>query len=365
MAILLTGGTGFLGGTIITEIIENQQEWNINPKNLRVLVRGTSNIDRLKKLTIPMVVGDLGDPESLKKAVQGVETIIHTAAVVLDQSPEHLLYKYNVEGTKALVDAFVNEKNHKKFVYVSTWGVYGYKVKPKPMKENQPFEPTSEYHNSKVQAEKILWDYHQDYGIPVTVARKPMIMGPGDTLTTPRVIQAFFDNKVVRIGKGDNLFSGIHVRDAARSILAMATKKEANGEAYNVKSFDISQKEYWNTHAEAINYPKITTSYPKSVAMIYAFFKEIMAKIKGEGKSTITRHRVRRYGNTRVLDDSKIRKQLGWEPIHTDGKKVIKQAVKWLEENDFIDYQKKEVKIVRKWEAHFGRNNDDLEPNIK
>ncbi|MFW9924624.1 MAG: NAD-dependent epimerase/dehydratase family protein [Candidatus Thorarchaeota archaeon] len=285
MAILITGGTGYVGGNLLEELITNKSEWKIDPKDIYVLVRENSNTEKIKKLGVNLVTGDLADPESLKKAVKGKSIIFHLGAVVLDQSPPELLQKVNVEGTEVLLAAFAEEKDKKKFVFVSTWGVYGYRVKPKPMKENQPFDPTTDYHKSKVEAEKIVQRYHTEYNIPITIARLPMILGPGDTLTTPRVVQAFFDNKVKMIGKGKNLFSAVHVKDAARAIITMGLNSNGNGGIYNVKSFDVSQKDYWEVHMRAINYDQKIPVFPHWLAMLYAWTKEVSAKIKGTGTS--------------------------------------------------------------------------------
>ncbi|MHA1213123.1 MAG: NAD-dependent epimerase/dehydratase family protein [Candidatus Heimdallarchaeota archaeon] len=360
MAILITGGTGFVGGTIIQELIENQSEWGIKKEDISVFVRENSNIDTLKKLGVEFVIGDLTDTKSLENAVKGKSKIFHLGAVVLDQSDPEMLHNVNVLGTQKLFEAFVKEKTAKKFIFVSTWGVYGYKVKPKPMTEDQTFDPTTDYHKSKVISEKLVWDYSEKHNLPVAVARLPMILGPGDTLTTPRVVQALFDNKVKMIGKGKNLFSGIHVRDAARAIIAMGINDNGNGKVYNVKSFDVSQKDYWFDHIEAINHKEKIPVFPRWLAMFYAWTKEVGAKIKGTGKSTLTRHRVMRYGNTRILDTTKIENDLNWKPQFTNGIEVIKETVKWLNDSNFIDYDNKKVVLKRRWEDAFIRNKNKV-----
>ena len=218
------------------------------------------------------------------------------------------------------------------------------------MNENQPFDPTNDYHKSKAEAEQIVWKYHEKYDLPIAVARLPMILGPRDTLTTTRVIQAFFDKKVKRIGNGKNLFSGVHVQDAANAIITMGLNQDKKSNAYNVKSFDISQKNYWNTHLEMIEMDWKIPVFPKWLAMFYAWTKEVSAKLKKDGKPTLTRHRVMRYGNTRLLDISKIKEKLNWQPQYTNGIEVIKESINWLNEHNFIDYEKKEVKLLRRWE---------------
>ncbi|MGC9779390.1 MAG: NAD(P)-dependent oxidoreductase [Candidatus Heimdallarchaeota archaeon] len=358
MAILITGGTGFVGGALVEELVKNQQEWGIKKEEIFVLVRENSNIEHLKKLGVEFIRGDLTDHESLKIAVKGKSIVFHLGAIVLDQVSPEMLEKVNVLGTEGLLEAFVKEKTAQKFVFVSTWGVYGYKVKATPMTENQPFNPTNEYHKSKLASEQITWKYHKEHKIPIAVARLSMILGSGDTLTTPRVVQAFFDEKIKMIGRGKNKFSGVHVVDAARAILAMGLHKEGDGNVYNVKSFDISQKDYWFEHKKAIKSNFKIPVFPRWFAMFYAWTKEVGTKIRGLGKPTLTRYRVMRYSNTRILDISKIKNDLKWEPKHTDGIQVIHESVKWLVENDFIDYDNKEVKLLRRWEDQLKRNNN-------
>jgi nucleoside-diphosphate-sugar epimerase len=357
MAILITGGTGFVGSTFVKELTSNHKELGIKKEDIFVLVRKESNIDILANLGIQFVIGDLTDFESLKKAVKNKTTIFHLGAVVLDQSAPEVLNEVNIKGTELLVKAFIEEPTAKKFVFVSTWGVYGYKVKSKPMKENQPFDPTTDYHKSKVIAEKLVWELSKKHNLPVTVARFPMVLGPGDTLTTPRVIQAFFDKKVKIVGRGKNLFSGISVNDAARSLIDLGFTDISNGKAYNVKSFDISQKDYWYEHLKAMNINWKIPHYPKWFAMFYTWLKEVISKIKGTGKPTTTRHRVMGHGITRVLDITQIQNDFGWEPKSKNGKKVINESIKWLNENNFIDFNKKRVLLLRKWEDDFVRNN--------
>lgn len=348
MAILITGGTGFVGGELVKQMVTNKK-WGIKKEDIFVLIRENSDIDDLKKLGVEFRIGDLGKPETLVKAVKGISTIYHLGAVVLDQVTVEIVQKINVKGTQALIDAFVKEKTAKKFVFVSTWGVYGYDVSPEPMTEEQPFQPTNVYHKSKLDAELIVWEYHKKFNIPVATVRLPSILGPGDTLTSPRVIQGFFDNKVKRIGNGKNLTSVVHVVDAANAIITMGLKGDTS-EAYNVKSFDLSQLDYWGTYMEEINHKKKIPVFPYWLAYLYAWSKEIGAKLKGKGQPTLTRYRVKRYGKTRILDISKIKTKLGWEPIHKDGIQVIRDSVQWLKDNDFINLEKKEVRLLRKWE---------------
>jgi len=92
--------------------------------------------------------------------------------------------------------------------------------------------------------------------------------------------------------------------------------------------------------------------------MLYAWTKEVSAKLKGLGKPTLTRHRVMRYGNTRIVDISRLQNELSWQPKYADGIQIIKDSIKWLEDNGFIDYENKKVLLLRRWEDHFVRKKD-------
>jgi nucleoside-diphosphate-sugar epimerase len=358
MAILITGGSGFVGSALVKELVSKHEDLGIKKDDIFVMVREESNIDHLANKGIQFVKGDLTDPESLEKAVKNKSIVFHLGAVVLDQSDPKILHKVNVLGTESLLNAFIKEPTAKKFVFVSTWGVYGYKVKPKPMKENQVFDPTTDYHKSKVIAEELVWKISNKHNFNSSVARFPMILGAGDTLTTPRIIQAFFDKKVKKIGRGKNLFSGISVKDAANSLIAIGFNQNSNGKPYNVKSFDISQNDYWHEHMKAINMDWKIPRYPKWFAMFYTWIKEVIAKIKGSGKPTTTRHRVMRYGNTRILDINQIKSDLKWSPKFTDGIEVINESINWLIKKKFINLEKKEVILLRKWEDDLITNNN-------
>ena len=65
-----------------------------------------------------------------------------------------------------------------------------------------------------------------------------------------------------------------------------------------------------------------------------------------------------RYGNTRIVDITRIQNELQWEAKFADGIQVIKDSIKWLEDNDFIDYEAKKVRLLRRWEDHFVRKKD-------
>src|SRR6202451_4198085 len=99
MLVFLTGATGFLGSHVARVLSEQGAD-------LRLLIRPTSNLKNLEGLKAETATGDLRDPASLEKAMAGCEVVFHVAAdyrLWLKEPNE--MYRSNVEGTRAILDA--------------------------------------------------------------------------------------------------------------------------------------------------------------------------------------------------------------------------------------------------------------------
>ena len=117
--ILVTGGTGFIGNHIVRRLCAEQLP-------VRVLARATSPRGCLESLPVEVVLGDLLDRESLRKAATGCDTVFHVAADyrLWARHPEEL-YRNNVEGTEQLL-AIAFEAGVRRFIHTSTVGTIGF-----------------------------------------------------------------------------------------------------------------------------------------------------------------------------------------------------------------------------------------------
>ncbi|HJW83702.1 MAG TPA: NAD-dependent epimerase/dehydratase family protein, partial [Anaerolineae bacterium] len=99
MNALVTGGTGFLGANLAAGLLE--RGWQV-----RILRRSSSPLDAVKDLSIEHAIGDVLDPSSLLAAMRGVDIVFHVAAVsIYWRSRPEQIYKVNVDGTRAVLDA--------------------------------------------------------------------------------------------------------------------------------------------------------------------------------------------------------------------------------------------------------------------
>jgi farnesol dehydrogenase len=175
MKILVTGGTGFLGGHLVRTLLERGHA-------VRALVRRGSDVGGLKGTEL--VYGDLTEPGSLRQAVEGVETVYHLAAIRDKWStPYEAYYAVNVRGTQNLLDAAMGQVN--KFVYCSTAGVARY---PGNLQADESLPYNTEghgqygYHHTKALAEQLTLEYAHQGQVPATVVRPTIVYGPGDAL---------------------------------------------------------------------------------------------------------------------------------------------------------------------------------------
>jgi nucleoside-diphosphate-sugar epimerase len=323
---LVTGATGFLGGVLVRHLIENE---NISPNDIRFLVRDFEDYKDLIDLGAIPFIGDLNDSDSLKGIMKDISTVYHNAAIVINEAaPPEAIMKVNYEGTIALVKDFLKSNSTEKFVFASSLGVYGFKYPKHPINEEHKINPANTYQLSKWKSEQFLNEKFQENGLNYTAIRNALIVGPRDTVTSCRVCQGLIDKKIPYLGKGTNEFTMVDARDSSRAMIQSVNESNSKGKVYNVKSFDINQRDYFDFYSEACNIPKPDKKYPYWLAYLFAWFKE-KSTPKGQ-EVLITRTRVDRYCNTRLLDDSKIRQEINFKPIHTDSKKVIKESVDWL-----------------------------------
>ncbi len=225
MKVLVTGGSGFIGRAVLEEL----------------LLRGHDviSIDLIEpSITVPFVVGDVRDLETLRKAAEGVDAIVHLAAIVSAvEAMEKPLdtFKTNVEGTLNVAE--VARRENAKVVYASSVAVYG-EPKELPVSEDHPAHPTNVYGSTKLAGESLLLGYSGSYGLSVASLRFFNVYGP-HMKPGPyagviyKFLERIREGKPLRIeGDGKQTRDFVYVGDVARAVV-LALERDAAG-VYNV-----------------------------------------------------------------------------------------------------------------------------------
>ena len=162
-ALLLTGATGLVGSRLLPRLAESGFE-------CRALVR--ADVDLPGGTT--GVRGDLDDPGSLRRAVEGVEAIVHLAAL-FRTADEEAIWRANLDGTRKLIEAARAHAPDARVVMTSTGNVYDADAS-RPSREDDPATPTAAYPASKLAAEALL----RGSGLTWSILRLPFVYGDGD-----------------------------------------------------------------------------------------------------------------------------------------------------------------------------------------
>jgi nucleoside-diphosphate-sugar epimerase len=171
MRTLVTGATGRVGSRFVPRLLQQGEE-------VVVLVRDADRGEPLRNRGAEVVAGDLRDPDGRRRALGGVDAVVHLAASfrgVPDEEAVAVNRTATVELARAAVDAGVG-----RFVLVSTNLVYG-PGRGRPTREDDPPRPpAAAYPASKAAAEEALRELHRSDGLGLRVARLAFVYGEGD-----------------------------------------------------------------------------------------------------------------------------------------------------------------------------------------
>jgi nucleoside-diphosphate-sugar epimerase len=220
---LVTGAAGFLGRALVRELLGRGYA-------VRALVREGTDASGLDPRA-ERVRGDATRADDLRRAVAGQDVVFHLAGVRRGATRDDFL-RVNAEGTRLLLEACAaGGAARSRFVLAGSLAAAG--PSRYGRREEEPFQPAEWYGESKAEAERLTLAWRDR--LPVTVARPPRIMGPGDreNLLFFRIAAA---GVVLRILGPERPLSWIDVDDCARGFALLAEHPAAVGEAFFLAS---------------------------------------------------------------------------------------------------------------------------------
>ena len=243
---LVTGAGGFIGSHLVERLVQLGAD-------TRALVRyGSSGswgwIDSsAAKDEIQVFVGDIRDPDSLRRAFQGVDIVFHLAALIGIPYSYYAPLSYmrvNAEGTLHVLQSAL-DAGAKLVVHTSTSEVYG-TARYVPMDENHVLQGQSPYSASKIAADKMAEAFHLSFGLPVAVIRPFNTYGPRQSsrAVIPTIITQALTGAEVRLGNVNAIRDFNYVADVIDGFIRMAECGEAIGQVINIgtgKEVSISQ----------------------------------------------------------------------------------------------------------------------------
>ncbi len=244
--VLVTGGTGFLGAYILRELVEKGYPVRaIRRSNKLPFYIPPSILEKVE-----WVSGDILNPATLDEAMEGVDAVIHAAAVVsFSHEDRHELFSTNIEGTANVVNIAL-EYNIRRFVHVSSVAALGRSRNEEHVTEEKKWEDNkhqTNYSISKFYGELEVWRGIGE-GLPAVIVNPSTIIGYGDWNTSSCAIFRNVYKEFPWYSNGINGF--VDVSDAAAATVALLDT-DIVGERFILNGDNWSFRQLFNTIATA------------------------------------------------------------------------------------------------------------------
>ncbi len=270
---LITGASGFLGGWIAREHLNR-----LDPGGgaTRVLVRPTSDLSMLDGLGVEIVFGDLLDPESLRRALAGVDRVYHAAGwISFKQRDAEWVRRVNYDGTLNLFDAAL-EAGVQRVVYTASIFAFGCADDPaRPAGEGSTFNAGHlldiPYLRAKRDAE-LAAEQAIARGLPLIRLYPGLCLGAGDrNRSSSGAIDAWLRGRLPAIITGGGICL-MDVRDAAAAHVA-AMQRGQPGQQYLATGHNVTLTELFHTLQQIVARP-LPLRLPPSLGVPLAMLAE-------------------------------------------------------------------------------------------
>jgi len=321
MKILITGGKGFLGSHLVSRLTSNGE-------NVRVFAHKKQKTN-LKNFSDDNVIwGDIRDQKAVEKAMDGVDKVIHLVSNFRKGgSDKKEAYSINVKGTENILHAAFKHKI-KQLIHCSTIGVHG-DVRSIPADEETAFNPCDLYQETKLVAERRVWEFYKKTGIPVTVIRPISMFGPGD-LRMLKLFRMIKKQRFVIIGHGEALFQLAYIDDVVQGFISCLENNKAIGEVFIIGGDKyLPLKELFQLIASEFKVPPPKIKLPLTPVLWLASLCELIcAPLKIE--PPLHRRRVSFFQNNRAFSVEKAKRLLNYEP-QVSFKEGLQRTIQWYE----------------------------------
>jgi len=324
MRCLVTGATGFIGNNLTHELLKRKYEVNL-------LVRSKNRLDDNLKNDCKIFEGDLHDHDIIEKSVKNCDCIFHLAAYAnIWSRDKSLAYKTNVEGTKNIFEAALNN-NVKKIVFTSSAATLAPSTRKEEVDESFP-EPENyltDYENTKREAEKLALEYCNK-GLDIAIVNPTRVFGPGllsKSNSVTILIKKYISGTWRFIpGGGKQIGNYVYVDDVVKGHI-FAEQFGKPGERYILGGTNISFNGFFELLKEVSGKNFKLYHLPFSLMLAFSKFELFMAEAFGK-KPLITPPWIKRYVQHRLVSSQKAISKIHY--TITPLNKAMELTITWI-----------------------------------
>lgn len=312
-SIIVTGGAGFIGSNFVHWVVENKPGVHVTVLDALTYAGNKANLDGIPADRMEFVHGDICDEALLEELFPKADAVVHFAAEshndnsIADPAP---FVRTNVHGTYCLLEAA--RKHGVRFHHISTDEVYGDLALDDPARftESTPYKPSSPYSSTKASSDLLVRAWFRTYGVPVTISNCSNNYGPRQH------VEKFIPRQITNIlcgirpklyGDGRNVRDWIHTEDHSSAVWTILERGRL-GETYLI-----------GADGERNN-----------IDVLHSILEAM-----GHGPDDFDWVRDRPGHDRRyAIDATRLRTELGWQPIHTDFAEGLASTIQWYRDNE-------------------------------
>ena len=317
--ILVTGAAGHIGNVLVRELVNDGND-------VRALILPGEDVAALEGLSVEIVEGNVLDPQSLDKAMRGVDLVFHLAGIIsILPGQDEVMRRVNVDGTRNVLAAA--QKAHvKRLVYTSSIHALSRDWKKK-INETVPFDPNNQaggYDRTKAQASLVVLEAVKQ-GLDAVIVCPTGVVGPydyrgsemGDLLRSWLRLRPHF--------MIEGAYDFVDVRDVARGQI-LACQHGKTGEVYILSGGRVRLMELKQMVQDALGEHSLTIKIPTWLAKFASLFTPLYYKLTRQVPK-FTKYSLETVQSNSDISNQKAKSDLGYSP--RDMVTTIGDTVRW------------------------------------
>lgn len=329
---LITGASGFVGSNLAATL-------SAQGRNVRCVVRGTSDTSRLEALEAEICRGSLEDRDFLSRAVADVDAVFHVAGCTAAFHARQYR-RVNVDASRRLAEVCAAREKPPVFIFVSSLAAGGPATDDQPRSENDCDQPVSTYGRSKLSAELEIVKLADR--LPISIVRPPIIFGPADRASLNLYQTLRYSRLHPLPGFRQFSVSLVYIADLCDGLILVADRGSRatpddplRGTYYVAADRAVSYPEFGKLAGQAAGWSAWPVPIPKALFWIVGACGELVGRLRRQ-PVVLNLDKIREATAPGwVCTDAKIRSELGYQP-RAPLEQRFAETVQWYRDHGWL-----------------------------